>query len=406
MNIKLPAISLPFPAPPPLVFPFLAKDAGEEDARGSHSLFVVEKSIDTTRRTVDFVASTDIVDSHGEIVDQNSWRLDDYLKNPVVLFAHNSRELPIGRCIDLSVRNGGRGQQLECRIEFASEEMNPKAEQVFRMVQEKFLRAVSVGFVPKSYRWEMRDGEEIWVWADCILKEISVTPVPANPETLAKMKSKALTERNGPANPSSASNMSPASSSGINPTNVERETKMDLKELQDRIEKLTAANAKFEVEIKTTHDAQLKAEADLRALEGKCKTLETENAALVAQAKTLAEARDAEKAAKEAAEKALAEGVKKAQDEAAEAEVTALVTTKTLDETEKDVFVELRKSNPTLFAKMIAQRGPAKGAGDPNLTKSVLAQKGAENGAPTSLDSSVIAKEALSEIEKLGGTPS
>ena len=138
-------------------------------------------------RECDFVASTDAIDSYGEVVDQ-SWNLERFRANPVILFAHNSRELPIGQAVACQVVAG----RLECTIRFASERANPKAEQVWQSICEKTLRAVSVGFNPRSVRAEKRNGQDVMVLADNDLYEISVTPIPANPEALAKARAKAL----------------------------------------------------------------------------------------------------------------------------------------------------------------------------------------------------------------------
>ncbi len=320
------------------------------------------KAIDEARRTVDFVASTGAIDSHEEIVDQGSWILDDYLKNPVVLWAHDSRDLPIGRSVDVAVRNNGEGARLECRIEFASAELNPKAEQVFRMLQTKYLRAVSVGFVPKSYRWEMRGGVEVWVWSDCILKEVSVVPIPANSEALAKMKA---------ANP--RANKSTPASPGPQPPDV-KESIMD-KEIEAKLAANATAIAELKLEAKTLGEKATKAESDVRSLEAQVKTLQVEKTALEAQAQTLAADRDAEKASKEKAEKELADAKEKAADAVIEHDVDKLVGKK-IKPTEKDMFVELRKTNSTLFAKMVEQRPDLK-------LEEVVTEKGAaSNNAP------------------------
>ncbi|NOU33328.1 MAG: hypothetical protein HOO96_35980 [Polyangiaceae bacterium] len=133
------------------------------------------------------MASTAAVDSYGEIVEQ-VWKLERYMANPVVLFGHQSRELPIGRSTFVGVRGG----QLECTVRFASPEANPKAEQVWQLVKEDVLRAVSVGFMPGSVRYEKRGGEDVAVLSDNELHEISIVPIPANPEALAKMRAKGI----------------------------------------------------------------------------------------------------------------------------------------------------------------------------------------------------------------------
>lgn len=138
-------------------------------------------------RSIDVVASTDAIDSYGETVEQ-SWDLARYAANPVVLYAHNSRELPIGTARDVKVEGG----VLVASIDFVSAEANPKAEQVWRLVQEGALRAVSVGFRPRTVRGEIRDGRSVTVLADNELHEISVVPIPANPEALARARARAL----------------------------------------------------------------------------------------------------------------------------------------------------------------------------------------------------------------------
>lgn len=274
----------------------------------SHGLHV--RAVHEAARRADFIASTDAVDAYGEIVEQ-SWDLERFMTNPVVLYAHNSRELPIGICTMCAVLDG----KLQCTVEFATAEMNPKAEQVWRMVQAKMLRAVSVGFVPKSYRYEKRDGEDVIVLADNELHEISVVPIPANPEALAKMKTLALASKNQAASVATETTM----------------TEIDHK----------ARAEKAESELRSERDAHAAATRDLDALRKTLAAVESQNAALVAE-------RD------QAVERAA-----KAEDALIEAEVSALVGVK-ITPAEKDDFVALRKSNPALYEKFVAQRADAK----------------------------------------------
>src|SRR5262245_61773536 len=53
-------------------------------------------------RSIEVVASSDAIDSYGEIVEQK-WDLSRYEQNPVVLYAHDKSELPIGRASNLRV---------------------------------------------------------------------------------------------------------------------------------------------------------------------------------------------------------------------------------------------------------------------------------------------------------------
>lgn len=68
-------------------------DADGSAVQRSYGLHI--RSVRDDKREADFVASTNALDSWDEIVEQ-VWRLERFLANPVVLFAHQSCELPIG----------------------------------------------------------------------------------------------------------------------------------------------------------------------------------------------------------------------------------------------------------------------------------------------------------------------
>lgn len=151
----------------------------------------IKRAGDTTERVVDVIASTDTVDSYGDSIDQGSWKLERYAGNPVVLYAHNNRDLPIGTAEGVAVKDGA----LRCRIRFVTDDANPLAGNVWKLIEQGALRAVSVGFLPHTCRWEKRDDREVFVMADCELLEISVVPVPANPDALAQLRARAASTR-------------------------------------------------------------------------------------------------------------------------------------------------------------------------------------------------------------------
>lgn len=147
------------------------------------------RAIDEKTRSIEVVASTDAVDLHGTILVQD-WEedggLDRFRQNPVILWAHNASlgldELPIGRASETRMEDG----KLVARIEFAPLEVSELAERCWNAYRLKFLRAVSVGFWPRSYRWEERDGREVLVLFRNILLEISCVPIGSNPDALAR----------------------------------------------------------------------------------------------------------------------------------------------------------------------------------------------------------------------------
>lgn len=136
---------------------------------------VIEKTkaaSDSDTGTFKVVISTADVDRMGETVDQNGWDLAHYKNNPVVLWAHDYKSLPIGVCTSIEVQDG----QLVAQGKFAPEEANPFAQQVRRLYDGKFISATSVGFIP-----EEMDGEKQGKINKSQLLEFSFVPVPANP---------------------------------------------------------------------------------------------------------------------------------------------------------------------------------------------------------------------------------
>lgn len=309
------------------------------------------KSIEKTKRQVTFVASTDAVDSYDEIVEQD-WILERYLANPVVLFGHNSRELPIGKATDVRVVEVDGRKQLECTVQLASVEANPLAEQVWNSISEGTLRAMSVGFKPNDGRYEMRNGVEVFVLSKNELHELSVVPIPANPEALAKMKAKAL---------AAAGNETQTAPAATTETSMLTE-----KEMQERIAKADAEKALTEKLLANAAEDNTATKAALTAAHGTIKALETD--------------RDAWKVRADKAESSVIEN-----------EVDALVGVK-IAPAEKDTFVELRKSNPTLFTKMVAARPEMKllgGAVIPDAKSAAPAVSNGGNGNGADLASKI-----------------
>lgn len=133
-----------------------------------------------------FTASTDSRDRQGDIIVQDGWKTADFMKNPVILWAHNYYETPIGKGMEVSLSNG----KLAIKVQFVPEDIDPFAGKVEKLVANNFLRTGSVGFMvykrepltaeDLKQRPEMKYGERLY--GD--LLEFSIVPVPANPEAL------------------------------------------------------------------------------------------------------------------------------------------------------------------------------------------------------------------------------
>ena len=129
-----------------------------------------------------FVLSTDDVDRHGDVVSADGWRLEAYLRNPVLLWAHDYRHPAIGRAVSVWTEP----HCLLAKMEFAP---NTFAQEVAALYACGFQWGVSVGFRP--IRWEERRDARTGAflglrYLEQELLEVSAVPVPANREALRR----------------------------------------------------------------------------------------------------------------------------------------------------------------------------------------------------------------------------
>ena len=142
---------------------------------------------DDDGRTWNFVGSDETPDSYGDIVKAEGWDLKRYKKNPIVLFGHDGR-MPIG----ISTKVGVEGTKLMHTIRLAKEGTSDFIDTLVKLMQQRIVRAVSVGFVPTKDPEVRRDKEghfEGFVFNGQELLELSVVSIPANPNALALAKS-------------------------------------------------------------------------------------------------------------------------------------------------------------------------------------------------------------------------
>lgn len=130
--------------------------------------------------TFEVIISTADQDRQGEIVDQKGWDLENYMKNPIVLWGHDYYALPIGVADEVKVIDG----QLVAKGRFASMEANPFAQQVRKLYDQGIVKTTSVGFIAKKMT-----GNTI---TEAELLEFSFVPVPANPYAISMRTAKEL----------------------------------------------------------------------------------------------------------------------------------------------------------------------------------------------------------------------
>lgn len=158
---------------------------------GDEALFKVFKrpaTWDEKSRSAVFVMTAEIADRYGDIVMTMGADMKDFNKNPVVLWAHNSRAFPIGLWSDIKQIQNATPKRMEGRATFHEEGTTDDADTAAKLIAQGALRACSIGFMPK--KWEsIKDDQDRWTgyrFKEWELMECSVCSVPANPAAIVK----------------------------------------------------------------------------------------------------------------------------------------------------------------------------------------------------------------------------
>lgn len=135
----------------------------------------VEKDLSGIHTKYRFTGTAEVVDRDGEIVKADGLGIDDFVKNPVVLWSHDLRAEPIGRVV--GVEQDVANKRVYFDIIFAPTEDGKRIE---KLVETGFLKAVSIGFVVDDYEFD----EDVVTFTKTRMHEISLCSVPANQEAL------------------------------------------------------------------------------------------------------------------------------------------------------------------------------------------------------------------------------
>ena len=147
------------------------------------------KAEDIGERTVRFTISKEVTDRDGDILRADGVDFTNYMKNPVFLGFHNSRDFPLGKVINFWVE--GKSVKADVyfpKLEELSSDINNVSEKArlidfcFHCYKNGLLNAVSVGFIPLEWT-ETKNGYDITKWE---LLEFSAVAVPANQDAIAE----------------------------------------------------------------------------------------------------------------------------------------------------------------------------------------------------------------------------
>jgi len=138
------------------------------------------KVLDKANRIIEMIGSTEDIDRAGDSMKVDGVKLENYLKNPVILANHNysagEKSTVIGKALGVSIQ----AKQLVFKIQFAETD---NAKEWFYLYSEGYMKASSIGFIPLERAPNKAGGYDFTSWE---LLELSLVTVPCNPNAVAR----------------------------------------------------------------------------------------------------------------------------------------------------------------------------------------------------------------------------
>jgi HK97 family phage prohead protease/HK97 family phage major capsid protein len=130
--------------------------------------------------TMDFVMSDGSLDRHGTRINPDGWHLDNFKRNPIAFFNHDS-DFPVGVWEGVRTVKG----QLIGTLKLAAEGTSARIDELVRLAQQGILRAVSVGFRVVKFG---ENGKSQFDFDETELMECSLVSLGSNTNALAKAR--------------------------------------------------------------------------------------------------------------------------------------------------------------------------------------------------------------------------
>ncbi len=129
---------------------------------------------------LEFVLSDESVDRVGDVIRASGWDLSHFKQNPIALMGH-SHDAIVGVWENVRVEQ----KKLLGTLKLAKEGTSELVDTVRSLIDQKILKAVSVGFQPVDAKPRKDGGYD---FTRSLLHEVSLVAVPANPNALAVAK--------------------------------------------------------------------------------------------------------------------------------------------------------------------------------------------------------------------------
>jgi HK97 family phage major capsid protein/HK97 family phage prohead protease len=94
---------------------------------------------------LEYVLSDGSLDRYGTVINPAGWDLTEFRKNPIAFFNHD-KNFPVGTWDNVRVEGG----RLMGHLRLAAEGTSARIDEIVRLIRQGILKAVSVGFAPKT----------------------------------------------------------------------------------------------------------------------------------------------------------------------------------------------------------------------------------------------------------------
>lgn len=134
-----------------------------------------------------FIVTKDIVDRDSERVLPSGANLDNFKKNPIMFYNHNRWDGGIGAWDNIEVTD------TEIAMDGYISDSTEYAKEKLGLVQDGVIRTASMGFRPKKWSDDSKDKLEGQLGVTILeyeVIEVSITDIPANPESVMKSMDK------------------------------------------------------------------------------------------------------------------------------------------------------------------------------------------------------------------------
>jgi hypothetical protein len=155
--------------------------------------------------TYEFIMSDETIDREGEVIKVDGWDLRNFKENNILLWGHR-HDIPGVGVVGRAMKEDGK--LVAKSVRFASEGIYDLADTVHGLVDDKVLKAVSVGYIPKKRSYPKQEEDETAgikgkrkprvITEEAELYELSIVNVGMNPNALAVVKSAEERAENDP----------------------------------------------------------------------------------------------------------------------------------------------------------------------------------------------------------------